>query len=169
MNEKTENVECAETVTLRGAAMETIVPLLAETVESGGSMRIYPRGISMLPMLRQGIDSVVLSGKGERLKKYDIPLYKRADGSYVLHRVVKIAENGYICAGDNQIAVERGVKHDDVIAVVTAFSRGGKAHDVSEFRYRFYCVAWNLTRPARRIWRKIKRAVGKLPRREKRT
>lgn len=169
MTEAPKSTEYAENIVLHGASMEAIVPLLVETLENGGSMRIYPRGVSMLPMLRQGVDSVVLSDKGERLKKYDIPLYKRADGSYVLHRIIKLEDNGYVCAGDNQIAVEKGVKHENVVAVVTSFSRGGKTHSVREFRYGLYCRAWCLTRPVRRVWRKFKRIIGKLSRREKRT
>ncbi len=169
MTECEKSVRCNDGTVLKGAAMETIVPLLVETLENGGSMRIYPRGISMLPMIRQGIDSVVLSCKGERLKKYDIPLYRRADGSYVLHRVIKAADGEYVCSGDNQIAVERGVRHENVIAVVTAFSRGNANYDVDGFGYKFYCRFWCLTRPVRRVWRKFKKTVGKISKREKRT
>ena len=34
--------------------------LIREVLESNGEFRLYPRGISMLPLLRQGRDSVAL-------------------------------------------------------------------------------------------------------------
>ena len=38
----------------------------------------------MLPLLVQGRDTVVLTAATEPLEKYDIPLYRRKDGSFVL-------------------------------------------------------------------------------------
>ena len=66
------------------------MPLFLEQFQSGRSVRFSPRGISMLPMLRQEIDSVVLSAIPDRLEKYDLPLYRRDDGKYVLHRILCI-------------------------------------------------------------------------------
>ena len=34
--------------------------LIREVLASGGEFRLYPHGTSMLPLLRQGIDSVAL-------------------------------------------------------------------------------------------------------------
>ena len=34
--------------------------LIREVLASGGEFRLYPRGTSMLPLIRQGIDSVAL-------------------------------------------------------------------------------------------------------------
>lgn len=79
----------------------------------------------MLPMLRQGVDSVVLFPLPEKLKKYDLPLYQRDNGQYVLHRVVKSGAS-YTCIGDNQFDYETGLRHVQMIALVTAFYRGGQ-------------------------------------------
>lgn len=149
--------EVKNVINLHTAQMNDIAPLIAEVVESGGSMKMYPKGISMLPMIRQGKDGVILSPKTERLKKYDIPLYVRDDGAYVLHRVVKVTDDGYTCVGDNQIGVERGVKHESVIAVVSAFTRNDKLYKTTELSYKLYCRVWHVTRPLRRVWRKVKR------------
>ena len=73
-------------------SMEELVPLIREVLSNGQSVRFSPKGTSMLPMLRQGIDSVVLSPVTCRLKKYDIPLYQRDDGSYILHRIIKAGD-----------------------------------------------------------------------------
>lgn len=109
----------------------------------------------MLPMLRQGIDSVVLSPLPEKLKKYDLPLYQRDDGKYILHRIVGVGET-YTCIGDNQFELEQGVRHDQMIALVTAFYRGEKRYSVSHWRYRLYCRFWHHSRGIRHVWRRGK-------------
>ena len=129
-------------------ALEQLMPLIRTQLASGKSVRFSPRGISMLPMLRQGIDSVVLSPVPERLKKYDLPLYQRSTGEYVLHRVVKAGES-YTCIGDNQFAYESGLQHSQMIALVTAFYRRKKRWEVTQALYRCYCVLWHRTRSMR--------------------
>ena len=109
----------------------------------------------MLPMLRQGIDDVVLSPLPEKLKKYDLPLYQRDDGHFVLHRIVRVGET-YTCIGDNQFELEHGLRHDQMIAVVTAFYRAGEYHGVSELGYQIYCRLWHYSRSLRHFWRRGK-------------
>lgn len=140
--------------------MDDLMPLFRERLAAGQSIRFSPRGISMLPMLRQDVDSVVISPMPDRLKKYDLPLYQRENGKYVLHRVVGVNET-YTCMGDNQFVEEAGLRHDQMIAVVTAFYRGDKLHSVEEPGYWLYCRFWHYSRPLRRFWR---RAMGWLRR-----
>lgn len=137
------------------------MPLIKENLKDGKSVRFSPRGISMLPMLRQGIDCVVLSPLPEKLKKYDIPLYQRDDGKYILHRIVKVSDT-YTCIGDNQFELETGVRRDQMIAVVTGFTRGEKEHSVREPGYQVYCRVWHYSRPIRRILRKVKGRIKRI-------
>jgi len=131
------------------------MPLLRERLEQGQSVRFSPRGTSMLPMLRQGLDTVILSPLPERkLKKYELPMYQRKNGQYVVHRIVKVEET-YTCIGDNQFQKEPGVKHEQMIALVTGFTRGGTEHSVEELSHRFYCRFWHYTRPIRVAWDQI--------------
>ena len=60
--------------------LDNLMPLFHERLAAGQKIKFNPRGISMLPMLRQGIDSVTLSPLPDKLKKYDLPLYQRDDG-----------------------------------------------------------------------------------------
>lgn len=133
--------------------METLMPLITEALTAGQSVRFSPSGTSMLPMLRQGIDSVVLSPVTGQLKKYDLPFYRRDNGKYVLHRIVAVGED-YTCIGDNQFVSEPFVRQDQLIAVVTAFYRGEKYWPVHSFGYRLYCRFWHYTRPIRHLWRR---------------
>lgn len=137
----------------RFAALEELMPLIQEQLEAGHHVRFSPQGVSMLPMLRQGIDSVVLSPLPERLQKYDLPLYRRDDGKYILHRVVEAGQT-YTCMGDNQFVPEPGLAHSQMIALVTAFSRGSREIPVTDPGYRLYCRLWHWSRPARHFWRR---------------
>lgn len=141
-------------------SLEELMPIIQECLSAGKSFRFSPMGTSMLPMLRQGIDSVVLSPLPEKLSAYDIPLYKRDNGKYVLHRIIK-ADETYTCMGDNQFAAESGLRRDQMIAVVTAFYRGEKLCSVGSLSYRIYCRLWHHSRPLRHFWH---RGIGFLRR-----
>ena len=134
-------------------ALDSIMPIIRETLAAGRSVQFSPRGTSMLPMIRQGTDKVTLSPLPDTLKKYDLPLYQRSNGQYVLHRIVKAGET-YTCVGDNQFVPEKGLRQEQMIAVVTAFTRGGKSIPVSALSYRLYCRFWHFSRPFRHFWRR---------------
>lgn len=140
--------------------LEELMPLIRERLAMGHSVKFFPRGISMRPMLRQGIDSVVFSPLPEKLCKYDLPLYQRKNGQYVLHRIVEAGQT-YTCVGDNQFQLERGLEHSQMIALVTAFYRKDRKHDVREPGYRLYCRFWHYSRGIRHFWR---RGIGWLKR-----
>ena len=110
----------------------------------------------MKPMLRQGIDSVVLSPLPEKLQKYDLPLYRYPSGKYILHRIVGEKDGNYLCLGDNTYTYET-VEPSCMIAVVTAFQRGSKEIPVTDVRYRLYCRLWVALYPLRKF---AKRAIG---------
>lgn len=144
--------------------LDDLMPLFREQLDAGNTVKFSPRGISMLPMLRQGIDSVVLSPLPEKLRKYDLPLYRRDNGKYVLHRIVEAGET-YTCIGDNQFQLETGLRHDQMIAVVSAFTRGDREYTVDHPGYKLYCRIWHHSRPFRHFWRRgigwIKRHILK--------
>ena len=145
--------------------IEEIAAIIRVQIALGQSVELPPRGVSMLPLIREGRDSVILSPVNGRLKRFDIPFYRRHDGTYVLHRVVGFDGDGYVLCGDNQFVLERGIGDADLIAVVTGIRRGGKLIDLSGPLYRTYVVLWHLTRWPRSILvrgvRKIKRILTK--------
>ena len=141
-------------------SIDKMIPLIEERIKSGGNVSFTPMGVSMYPMLRHGVDRVVLSPAPNRLKKYDIPFYRRNNGRYVLHRVVKVGDS-YTCIGDNEYKYEPGIEHSQVIAVVTAFTRKGKEYTTKNFGYKIYCRIWHYSRSARKILRAIKHRIIK--------
>lgn len=138
-----------------------LLPHIQEVLAAGEGIWIKPGGVSMLPMLRPGRDAVLLSPLPERLKKFDLPLYRRPNGAFVIHRIIK-AEETYTCIGDNQFLKEPGVRQEQMIALVTSFVRNGREHSVREPGYRLYCRFWHYTRLIRRAYHFFKRRLGRL-------
>ena len=137
----------------RSVALDELMPLIRESLSQGKSVRFSPRGTSMLPMLDNGKDQVILSPLPKKLKKYDLPLYRRDNGQFVLHRIVKVGET-YTCIGDNQFELEHGLRHEQMIALVTAFTRGRRQISTKNIGYQLYCRIWHYSRPARHFWRR---------------
>ena len=119
--------------------------LIREVLASGGEFRLYPHGTSMLPLLRQGRDSVSLRRVDSPIRKGDILFYQRPDGSFVLHRVRAVTPNGLTMIGDNQTLPERGVSPDWVIGRVTRIFRDDKEVICDGLRYRLYRKLWQFT------------------------
>ena len=106
-------------------------------------------GMSMYPMLRDRRDRIVVVPVGEtNLKKFDLPLYKRPDGKYVLHRIIGVREDHYIIRGDNTYVKER-VPKNWILGYVSEFYRKDR-HVLSSSRmYRLYAALWNFIYPIR--------------------
>ena len=121
--------------------LDAIMPLIRERLAAGESVQFTPRGTSMTPMILGGRDQVVLSPLPAQLRKYDLPLFQRDNGQYVLHRIVKVGDT-YTCIGDNQFEYETGVRGDQMIAVATAFVRKGKLRQVNTLSHKLYCRLW---------------------------
>ncbi len=147
-------------------SIDDIIEILVEKLENGGTVTFSPSGTSMLPMLRDGEDVVVLSKPTGRLHLFDIPLYKRKNGTYVLHRIVDFdADGGYVLRGDNQFTKEHGIYDEDIYGVVTAFYRKGKAYTTQSFTYRAYLNLWFYSKTFRHLYfigkNKLERIFGK--------
>ena len=133
-----------------------LLPLIRERLAQGQSVRYLPfKGISMLPLLRQGKDSVELSPLPDKLKKYDLPVYQYSSGKIVMHRVVKVEGNHYVCLGDNTYEYEY-IKPDQLIGLVTAIKRGEKRISVDACGYRVYSRVWCALFPLRRLYKRAK-------------
>ncbi len=141
---------------------EVLMPLLRERLAAGQTVRYLPfRGVSMLPMLRQGKDSVELAPLPEKLKKYDLPLYQYPSGKYVMHRVVDVKDTHYVCLGDN-LTERETIYPEQMIALVSAFRRGQKRISVEDPRYRLYCRVWVALFPLRKGIRLAKHRLRRL-------
>lgn len=114
------------------AALE---PLIREQLQNGGSATFNSNGVSMLPLIRDGAQVRIIPAVFP-LKKYAVLLYKRADGQFVLHRMIGRKNGAYICRGDHQIQKERGITDGMVIGVLDGYTENGKWVSVHTVYYR---------------------------------
>ena len=126
-------------------------------------------GVSMMPLLRQHRDVMIIERPEGRLKKYDCPLYKTKSGKYILHRIIKVREHDYVIIGDNCTRREYGVTDKDIIGVLTGVIRDGKTISMDNRLYKLYYHLWCdflfVRIPILHVKSFIKRALGFIKRR----
>lgn len=145
----------------KSVTLSEMYDVMKEMLDKGGTVNFNPRGTSMLPTIHNDGDRVVLK-KIKAIKKYDLPLYIRDNGQFVLHRVHKVNSDGtFNMCGDNQWQVEKGVRRDQIVATVISIQRGNKVIKTSNILYRIYVVLWVKIRPLRRIVIGGKRRIGR--------
>lgn len=142
--------------------MESIAPLIRLQLENGGRSHLVVTGVSMHPTLRHGRDRVELVPPPEVLRRGDLILYQRSNGSYILHRIVTKPRSGsFICSGDNQWEPEE-VESSQVIALVDTYIRGKKRIPVNKLSCRLYVWLWVGLFPVRKPLLRLRRAVARL-------
>ena len=113
---------------------------IKEELKNKGEIVFVPSGNSMWPTLKDRAQRVVVQAKTARLNKYDVALFEK-NGVLVLHRVVKVTENGYITCGDSQVKTE-SVPEDAVLGVMKGFYQGEKFIDASDEKYDKKIKRW---------------------------
>lgn len=133
-----------------------------EILEEKGFYIATPVGTSMLPMIRERIDTVKLVKVTRKLRKYDIILYERKNHVFVLHRIVGIKktkdDEKYILCGDNQVVLEKYVTKDMIIGVVEGFYQGENYKEITDKDY----IRYYKKRVRSRKWRKLRVFIAKI-------
>lgn len=93
---------------------------LEKEINENGAVCFSPVGNSMRPFIKGGKHTVLVSKKTEKLKTFDVALYKNSDGKYVLHRIIEVLDDGYIFTGDFLTTVEK-INEEDVIGYATGY------------------------------------------------
>lgn len=133
-----------------------------QELDRKGTITYTCRGVSMLPLLRQQKDLFTITKRQSRCKKYDVALYKRADGAYVLHRIIKVLPDGYVFLGDNCLNKEYGITDQDVLGVMTSFVRDGKEYAADAGGCLLYANVWYMLYPVRRLWKLLKLKIRRI-------
>ena len=138
---------------------------IEEVLQEKGEFVSAPLGVSMLPLIRPQCDVVLLSRDTSQIGKYDVVLYKRKNGKYILHRILGQNEKGYILCGDNQYIKEYGIQKEQILAVMKGFYRGENRYiDIQLRGYRIYSKFWCYSLTLRRIFLFGMRVIGKIKR-----
>lgn len=129
---------------------------IEKTINDGGSVPLVVTGSSMNPFLREGRDVVWLNACTESdFKKGKILLFKRKNGSFVLHRIRKVLpDDELLMNGDAQSWCEK-INKRQAVAAVSEIERDGKKKACPSNNL------WQILKPIRpvimRLWRKIGR------------
>ena len=133
-----------------------------EIIEKNGFYIATPVGTSMLPLLRERIDTVKIVKVDRKLEKGDVILYERPNNVFVLHRIVGIKKNKqeekYILCGDNQTNLEKYVTIDQVIGVMDGYYKEETYISIQNEDYKTYVKR----RIRSRIRRKVRLFLGKI-------
>lgn len=151
-------------------SLENLSPIMTECIEAGSEVVLIVTGNSMRPFLASCRDQVVLKKcDAAMLQVGDVPLYRRADGTFVLHRIVDIGASTYTMCGDAQTEKEYGVPNNSILALAVGFYRKGKYVSCTAFWYKVYVRVWMAMRPLRPVllksmylYKRITARIGKI-------
>ena len=103
--------------------------------------------------------SIFLSLFDSNQSKNDIILYRRENGKYVLHRIVKIKGNDLLLCGDNQSDIEKGITVDMVIAKVKGIYLEDTYYEGDKANKKLYYFRLFLKRKIKPFFRKTKSVI----------
>lgn len=109
-------------------------------------------GHSMEPFLRDHHDTVYIE-TADGYREMDVVLFRR-NGRLVLHRILKQCGDRFIVCGDNEFCRET-VKREQILGVMTAFTRGKRTVSVTSRGYRLLSRMWTLSFPTKRLLRRM--------------
>ena len=120
---------------MKQVSMADLLPFIEEAFSKDMTFKIPITGTSMNPFLVEGRDYVLIEKPSLPLEIGDVPLYRRDNGTFVLHRVVDKTEKGYVMCGDNQFILEKGIEDKHIIGVMCTVCRDGKTFNVDDEEY----------------------------------
>lgn len=121
---------------------------LLTLLDSGEDIPLTVTGTSMSPLMKDGRTVVTLS-KDYTAKRGRILLFRRLDGSFVLHRVRRILPDGsLVMNGDAQNWCEV-IRPSQALAAVTHINNGKKKIRYDSPLLRIWDFLWYFTRPIR--------------------
>lgn len=135
---------------------------VAEIVASGHRVQIVGKGNSMFPLIRGGIDKIVLrKTDNHSITKGNLLLVKLANDNYVLHRVKKHDPHTVTLQGDANLRGVETCRREDIIAEAVEVIRGKKRVTKGSFAWKLFHLLslqpyW-VRRGVLAIWRRISR------------
>lgn len=130
-------------------ANEELLPEVVQLLSKGNSVTLKAKGNSMLPLLKDGRDHIVLV-PFDKLKKGDVVLAEINTDQYVLHRIIDIRGSRIILMGDGNLRGKEICNIIDIAGVAKSFIRKGKSLDCNSLRWKIYSKVWPTLRPIRR-------------------
>jgi hypothetical protein len=148
------------TVTRATVSNSAMFHKVAEMVASGHRVEIVGKGNSMFPMIRGGIDKIVLRKIDDRsIAKGNLLLVKLANGNHLLHRVKKYDTHTVTLQGDGNLRCVETCQKDDIIAEAVEVIRGGQRVIKGSFVWKLFQLLcrqpYLIRRMVLAVWRRF--------------
>lgn len=121
---------------------EELIETCLSRIKEGEDVWLRITGNSMTPFLVHARDSVCLSAQRTPVRRGDMVLFARKNGSLVLHRICKVKAEGIFLVGDGQTVIEGPVAPEAILARVNLIKRKGKTLSSSSFWWLFFKTVW---------------------------
>lgn len=141
--------------------------VIEEQLRKGFPVSAFTEGDSMEPLLYEARTHVLIAPLRGELSVGELPIFKRQDGVFIIHRIIGKDEGFYYTRGDNCLYGEK-VPKDAVLGVVVEIFRKGKHIPMTDKRYLRYVKLWNFLYPLRRIWYLNRSLLRRIRKRAKR-
>lgn len=128
---------------------DTFAIEIGRLIAEGAEVVFKPKGVSMLPFIRGGRDSIVLR-KPSALKAGDIVMARTEGSRYVVHRIIKAEEGRLTLMGDGNISGLEHCTEADVLGVAVKIIRDGKEIDCQSTEHLKKARIWARLLPVRR-------------------
>ena len=99
---------------------------IEEVLQETGFVIVPIHGTSMRPLLKEGKCLVQIERKDERYERGDVVLFRKEDGTLVLHRIIEVRGNEYVVLGDHQYREKETIQSSQIIGSVTTYWINGK-------------------------------------------
>ena len=118
---------------------EDVIELARDLALAGVGMayRATLRGKSMLPFIRPGDTITVHPVSPDRIRKRDVLVFRRDDGSLAAHRLIRIEQTSdgprFVTRGDSVLREDRPLKAADIFGRVQCVTQGGRTKRMDGF------------------------------------
>ena len=133
---------------------------IEEVLQETGFVIVPIHGTSMRPLLKEGKSLVQIEQKDGRYERGDVVLFRKDDGTLVLHRIIEVRESEYVVLGDHQYREKETIQSSQIIGSVSTYWINGKQINEDSFGYRMYHAIWNGNLVIRRIVLALLRLSG---------
>ena len=133
---------------------------IEEVLTENGFVLVPVHGTSMRPLLKEGKSIVQIEQKDGSYERGDVVLFRKEDGTLVLHRIIEAQGNEYVELGDHQFKEKEKIHLSQIIGSVTTYWINGKQINEDSFGYRMYHAIWNGNLMIRRIVLALLRLSG---------
>ena len=134
-------------------------------IDAGETLSLPVLGNSMSPFLVHQRDSVYLKRPDRPLKVGDIVLYRRKNGSYILHRIHSVKNGRFTMVGDAHTILEPDIEEYQIRAIAVRACRKGVTETPGSFWWEFFARIWIRSVPLRPGLHRIYGTCSKLMRR----